>query len=265
MLLQEPPQSPYDLRFELFGFPVRIAWTFWVAAVVFGYGLVQGLDGYFDLASPGPVPMLLLWALCLLVSILIHELGHALAFRQNGINASIVLYHFGGLAIPTSSYSAGHGFDRLSPKQDIWISFAGPLAQMASAVVLIAAVKAAGYRVGAVQWMPGPFYKIPGLLQGAEIDSPGLYALVTFYIFPSVLWALLNLVPVWPLDGGHIMRSIVQLRGGNMVQALWVSVIAAAVLAVYGFANGQQYMGFLFLILGVGNFQALQQSGGSPY
>ena len=75
--------------------------------------------------------------------------------------------------------------------------------------------------------------------------AQGLFALVAFYIFPSVLWALMNLVPVWPLDGGHIMRSIVQLRGGNMIQALWISVIAAGLMAAYGFANGQQYMGYL--------------------
>ncbi len=265
MLLQEPAHSPYDLRFNLLGIPVRVSWTFWLAGLVFGYGLVQGLDQYFDMASPGLMPLLLLWTACLFVSILIHELGHALAFRQNGIHASIVLYHFGGLAIPTGSFSPTRGFGDLTPKQDIWISFAGPLAQLASAVVLVLVVKAAGYRLSVFLWMPGPFERIPGMLEGAEIDSPGLYALVASYIFPSVLWALMNLVPVWPLDGGHIMRSILQLRGGNMSQALWVSVIAGGFMAAYGFSNGQQYMGLLFLVLAVSNFQALQQTGGSRF
>lgn len=265
MLLQEPTQSPYDLRFQLMGFPVRISWTFWLMGIVFGYGLVQSLDFAFGMASPGIVPLLVLWTLCLLVSILIHELGHAFAFRQHGMNASIVLYHFGGLAIPTSSYSPGRSFGGLTPKQDIWISLAGPLAQLASAAVLVAVVKSAGYKLTVFEWMPGPFEKIPGVLEGAQIDSPGLFSLVTFYIFPSVLWALMNLVPVWPLDGGHIMRSIVQLQGGNLRQALWISVIAAALMAAYGFANQQQYMGLLFLVLGISNFQALQQTGGWNY
>jgi Zn-dependent protease len=262
MLLQEPTQSPYDLRFQLMGFPVRISWTFWLMGVVFGYSLVQALDMAFQMASPGIMPLLILWTLCLLVSILIHELGHALAYRQNGMNASIVLYHFGGLAIPTSSFSPGRSSGRLSPQQGIWISFAGPLAQLASAAVVVAAVKAAGYKLSVFEWMPGPFEKIPGVLEGAQIDSPGLFALVTFYIFPSVLWALMNLVPVWPLDGGHIMRSIVQMQGGNLSQALWISVIASGLMAAYGFSNGQQYMGVLFLVLGISNFQALQQTGG---
>jgi Zn-dependent protease len=149
----------------------------------------------------------------------------------------------------------------LSPKQNMWISFAGPLAQIASAVVLMGLVKAAGYRLTVLQWMPGPFYKIPGALEGAEIDSPGLFALVAFYVFPSVLWALMNLVPVYPLDGGQIMRSIVTLQGGNLTQTLWISVIAAGLMAAYGFSNGERYMGILFLVLGVQNFQAIQQTG----
>ena len=124
MLLQEPPHSPYDLRFQLMGFPVRISWSFWIMAVIFGYSLVQLMDMRWGMASPGMMPMLILWTLCLLVSILIHEMGHALAFRQYGMNASIVLYHFGGLAIPTSTFTPGRSFGSLKPEQDIWISFA---------------------------------------------------------------------------------------------------------------------------------------------
>ena len=260
MLLQEPPHSPYDLRFQLMGFPVRICWSFWLMGVVFGYSLVQFVDMDWGMASPGMMPLLILWTLCLLVSILIHELGHALAFRQYGIHSSIVLYHFGGLAIPTSAYTPGISQRDIGPRQDIWISFAGPLAQFLSAVFVVAAVKAAGYRLFVFNLMPGPFAKIPGVLEGEPIDSAGMYAMVTFYIFPSVLWAIMNLVPVWPLDGGHIMRSAVQLQGGNMSQALWIGVIASGLMAAYGFSNDQQYMGVLFLVLGVSNFQALQQT-----
>ncbi|MFK8111263.1 MAG: site-2 protease family protein [Rubripirellula sp.] len=265
MIFQEPAHSPYDLRFTLMGFPVRISWTFWLAGAVFGFSLVRGLDDGFDAASPGLLPLLVLWTLCLFVSILIHELGHALAFRQNGLNASIVLYHFGGLAIPTNSLQGGRGYGGISPKQNMWISFAGPLAQVVSALVVVAVVKAAGYQLWVFTWMPGPLAKVPGMLDGAVIDSPGVFSMVSFYIYPSIVWALLNLVPVYPLDGGQIMRSIVQIQGGNIVQSLWISVIASALMAAYGFSNGQQYMGFLFLVLGVTNFQAIQQAGGGHF
>lgn len=267
MLIQEPGHSPYDLRFQILGFPVRVAWTFWIAALLFGYGLVQDLDFALRDLSPGVLPLWVLWTLCLLVSILVHELGHALAFRQNGIRASVVLYYLGGLAIPTSSYSAGRGFGGVSPKQDVWISFAGPLAQLLSAAVVGGIVVAMGYRLTVLEWMPGPFSRIPGVMEGDELalESPGLFALVTFYMFPSVLWALLNLVPVWPLDGGHIMRSLIVMNGGNVVQALWVSVIASGLMAVYGFTANQQFLGFLFLMLGVSSFQAINQISGPRF
>ncbi|MEM1227592.1 MAG: site-2 protease family protein [Planctomycetota bacterium] len=267
MLLQEPAESPYDLRFELFGFPIRIAWTFWLGAVVFGWDFVVLFDEIGGNQSPGRLALLVLWAFALLTSILIHELGHAFAFRQYGTESSIVLYHFGGLAIPSSSrnvWDTSGGFassfspPRLSHSADLWIALAGPLAQMVSAVALIACVKFAGYSVFAFELMPGPLRKFPGVLEGAPIDSFGLLALVTFYVFPSILWALLNLVPVFPLDGGRVMRSLVMLSGGRSDTWLWISLFSAGACAFYGMTNGQLFMGILFLSLAMGNYQMLQ-------
>ncbi|QDT08061.1 Peptidase family M50 [Rubripirellula lacrimiformis] len=265
-MLQEPTPSPYDLRFRLLGFPVRIAWGFWVMAVVFGYSWVQSLDGMLRELSPGIIPLLVLWSICVFVSILIHELGHALAFRQNGIESSVVLYHFGGLAIPRS----GRSFGSLRLKDDLWISLAGPLAQLFSAVVVIVLVKLSGYRLDQFDTL----YRMPEWLQqtihaddGAVMisDSVGLYAMVDFYLFPSIFWAILNLIPVLPLDGGRIASSLVQMRGGSIETALWISVIAAGLAALYGFSAGQQYMGLLFIALGVMSYQQLQSAGGGSY
>ncbi len=238
-----------------------VSWSFWLASAVFGYGFATSLDDQFGMDSPGFVTLLLLWAGCLFVSILIHEMGHALAFRQNRMESSIVLYFLGGLAIPRSSYSSGSGFQGMSERQSMWIAAAGPLAQILSAVAVILVVRLAGYRAP----VPWPLTMIDWLQEGSQIDSPGLLALVAMYVYPSVLWALLNLVPVWPLDGGRIMSSFLLMQGGNVVQSLWVSVVTAALLAAYGFSNGQQYLGFLFLILGVNNFQAIQQLSGPRY
>ena len=267
MLLQEPGHSRYDLHFELFRFPVRIAWTFWIVALLFGHGMVQLLDFELRELSPGILPLWLLWCICLFVSILIHELGHALAFRQFGIESRIVLYHLGGLAIPSSSFSPGRGNQRLSPRQDVWVSLAGPLAQFLSAVLVGVIVVAMGYRLSVLNLMPKPFESLAGLLEGKDLagDSPGLFALVTFYFYPSVLWALFNLVPVWPLDGGHIARSLILIRRGTVVQALWVSVIAAAIMAIYGFSEKQWFIAMLFFVLGIESFQAIKQLEGPRY
>ena len=260
MFLQQPAQSPYDLRFHLLGFPIRIAWSFWVASIVFGFELVRGIESYFGPDSPGRLALLVLWALCLLVSILIHELGHALAFRRSGIESSIVLYHFGGLAIPGGESAIGFGRPR-GHGNDIWISLAGPLTQFTSAVVLAAVVHFAGYKLEAFRWLPGAWDKLPGVMDGKQIDSPGLYAILVFYLLPSIYWALINLVPVLPLDGGQIARSIVLMRGGDIRQALWVSVIAAGLTAAYGMSIGQTYLAIFFLLMGVSSFQMLQQVG----
>lgn len=263
MLLQEPTESPYDMRLNLFGFPVRISWTFWLGAVVFGYGLVDGFDRMLGPSSPGRAPLLLLWALCMLASILIHELGHALAFRMYGIHSSIVLYHFGGLAIPIGSSMVGRSAGRLGNWGDLVVAAAGPAIQLVSAGLVIAAVKIAGYQVAIFEWMPAGLHRTPGMLEGNAIDSAGLFAMVSFYIFPSVVWALLNLIPVWPLDGGRIARSLVMMGGGDSSQAIWISLVAAGGMAVYGFRNGNTFLGILFLSLAISNFQMLQHSGNS--
>ena len=266
MFLQEPAQSQYDLRFTLMRIPIRVSWTLWIAAFVFGYSLTQLMDRLLGDNSLGLLPMLLVWSACLLVSITIHELGHALAFRRYGIDSSIVLYHFGGMAIPTRSFRGNHSFGGLKPDQNIWISLAGPLAQLGSGILLVVAVKLAGYQLFVFELMPEVFkVAIPSLVQGNSIDSPGLLILVTFYIYPSIMWALLNLLPVLPLDGGQVMRSMIQLSGGNVLQALWVSTIVAGVVGFYGLTNGQTYLGILFLMLGWTNYQAIQQSNRMGY
>ena len=199
----------------------------------------------------------------MLVSILIHELGHAIAFRIYGIHSSIVLYHFGGLAIPMGASMPGRSMGRLGYGADLLIAAAGPVIQLLSAAIVIAAVKMAGYQVAIFEWMPAGLNRTPGMLSGNPIDSAGLFAMVSFYIFPSVVWALLNLIPVWPLDGGRIARSLVLMGGGDSSQALWISLIAAGAMGLYGFRNGNTFMGILFLSLAITNYQALQHSGGS--
>ena len=270
MLLHEPPESEYDLRFMVMGFPVRISWTFWLGAAVFGYALCSG----FPYLPGNPVeslgsaihiaPLLIVWALCLLTSILIHELGHALAFRYYGLHASIVLYHFGGLAIPTGGYLPGRSITRIGEREQLIISAAGPGLQVLAAVVLILVVKLGGYQVGIFDIMPAYLDRIPWVSDGKTIPNQGLYALVSFFVFPSIVWALLNLMPVWPLDGGRIARSFVVMTGGTIAQSLWISIICAGALAVYAFRNDQPMMAIFFAMFGFSSYQLLNpmSSGG---
>src|SRR3954468_12089221 len=113
-VLAAPPPTPYDLRFRLFGFPVRVHPLFWVVALLMGNP---------DLDRPQALARLALWILVVFGSILLHELGHAFAFRFYGCRGVAVdLFWFGGLA-SAEQRPRGHW-------PNIFISLAGPAAQL---------------------------------------------------------------------------------------------------------------------------------------
>jgi stage IV sporulation protein FB len=76
-MFQIPPPTRFDLRFSILGFPVRVHPLFWVIALLLGSG-------------SGNLFYMLLWVIGVFISILIHELGHALAFRRYGQEAEII-------------------------------------------------------------------------------------------------------------------------------------------------------------------------------
>jgi len=120
----------------------------------------------------------------------------------------------------------------------------------------------AGYRVSAYGLMPGPLAEVGERLAGAELDGAALFAIVNFFVLPSIMWGLLNLIPVLPLDGGRIAQSLIGLGGGNPLQAYWLGVVASAVVAVYAFQSGQNFLGIFFVWMGIDNYQAAQSGGG---
>ncbi len=99
MLLSEPQESPYDARFRLFGFSIRVTWLFWVVIAALGYDRSLSLQEDYSLRGYDTefTVILLLWVAAGFLSILVHELGHSLAFRFFGIESHIVLYQMGGL------------------------------------------------------------------------------------------------------------------------------------------------------------------------
>lgn len=264
MFLQQPAESPYDIRFSLMGFSTRISWSFWIVAVVLGYDLAQYIDSAFADTSPGAFALLLIWVGCMAASILVHELGHAVAFRRYGIESSIVLYYLGGLAIPVTSFRGSRSFRSVGSREDLIIAAAGPAFQIGSAIVVVLIAWLADYRVSLLlELIPNQFVNLRQTLGGQQFDNATTFALVNFYVWPSVLWGLLNLVPVLPLDGGRIAKAIIEMQGGASVTAMWLSVITAALLALYGFNNDQLFLGIFFASLAINNYQAIQP--GNPW
>ncbi|CAN0496103.1 unnamed protein product [Hapterophycus canaliculatus] len=107
--------------------------------------------------------------------------------------------------------------------------------------------------------MPYPISDLSQFTTGERIESIGLMAGVFFYVLPSVLWALLNLVPVFPLDGGRVMKSLVLLSGDRSDTWIWISLVSAGGVAFYALTNQQPFLGLMFLSLAAGNYQMLQR------
>src|SRR4051794_14917538 len=95
------------MRFRLFGFPVEIQFTFWIGTFLFSRWQ-QGID-----------ITILVWMAVVFVSILVHELGHAVAIRRHGATPEISLHWMGG----TTSWRAVLPLRR---RDHVIISLAGP-------------------------------------------------------------------------------------------------------------------------------------------
>jgi len=154
--------------FRLFGIPVTIRPSFLVIAALIGF------------TSRRPIVYLVAFVAIVFVSILIHELGHALTARSYGAQVEIELNGIGGL----TSWSVPD--KELSPGQRALVAAAG---------------SGVGVLFGGLVWLfdrlTGPYFEVAGFV-------------VSTLIAVNVLWGLLNWLPVRPLDGGHLFTSLLQ-------------------------------------------------------
>jgi Zn-dependent protease len=262
VFLAEPPRTQWDLNFQVLGFPVRVHPLFWLV------GLLLGVSG-----STQPI-FLVIWFVALFVSILIHELGHALMIRRYGRDAHIVLYAMGGLAIegrPQGDFGSPWSFDSYtqwqprsrSPNEQIFISAAGPGIQLLLAAAIIGVIYATGGYVGIErdQSIPLPDPHLGRQLEG----NANVYVLVWYLLYINIIWALVNLLPVLPLDGGQIALQVMSQHDpwGGVQRALWLSVITGAVMAVVSLLLlKQMFTMLLFASLAASSYLTLQQMGG---
>ncbi|HVG59634.1 MAG TPA: site-2 protease family protein [Hyalangium sp.] len=209
------------LRFRVAGFPVQVHPLFFLTT------LATGATGGWNPAR------LAVWFGVVFVSVLVHELGHALAFRRYGHGASISLHGLGGTATST-------GGRRLTHRQELWLSLAGP---------------GAGFLLG-------------GLVLVLQLLTPvGQAGGWVGYAVRALLWAnfgygLLNLLPIVPLDGGHAMAALIRERKGNRFEWLvhGISLAAAVVLLVLAIVWKQLWLGGFALVLAVLNVGRFAQT-----
>jgi len=196
------------------------------------FGLVLGLTAAPDQQGGGlgPAAVVPVWVALVFVSVLFHELGHAVAFRAFGYTSTIQLMMFGGVTTPDTDRPLSWG-------KDVITTLAGPIFGIALALLCA--------------WLA------PRV--GGDLAH---YALV-WGARTNFVWAVFNLLPVLPMDGGRLSRAVLGRIFGRwgVAGAYALGVLTCAALA-YGFYRvgiaAPVTLVFL-LIFAAQNFQALIQ------
>lgn len=209
------------LQFRVAGVPVRIDPLFFVVMGMFG--LAGGRRGW----------LILEWLVVAGVSILVHEMGHALAFRRFGSRPEIVLHGFGGATTGTAQ----------PPVRSMVVSVAGPLTGFAVGFAALLVARAV-----------------------TPTDSELVEAILVDLIFVNIAWGVFNLLPILPLDGGNIVASFFERTTGDTTQrkARIVSVATAVAVGVVGLAYGQPFVALLAALFGSQNFRSLGADRDQP-
>ncbi len=199
------------------------------ALVILGLLILPGLEQGIWVRST-------LLGVILIVSILVHELGHAWTAERYGLGPCRVLVHgFGGLC------SFG---ERPDHRQGLVISLAGP---------------AAGLLLGGAAW---------GVAQaaGPGLDGPMAIALA-LAVRINLFWSLFNLLPMFPLDGGQALRHLLHLRLPAPRAEAWtrrVGLVLGVAVAGWGLYTRSLFIGFIgLMVVGQNRAPAPETSGTS--
>jgi stage IV sporulation protein FB len=152
----------------------------------------------------GNVAQTVAWIVIVFVSILVHELGHAFTARMYGASVAIELNGLGGL----TRWSVPDG--QLSPGRRALVAAAG---------------SATGLLFGGLVWLVasqgGPYW---GLTSFVLVNT----------VRVNVFWGLLNWAPIRPLDGGHLLMSLLEKvaprRATSIARAIFMTSAAAALV-----------------------------------
>jgi stage IV sporulation protein FB len=244
-------ETPYDLRFRLLGVPVRIHPMFWLVSAVLGWQ-------DYDLAAVA------LWVACVLLSILVHEFGHALMAKVYGSSPSIVLWGLGGLC-----YSEA---ERQTPLQRLAVVLSGPGAGFLLFGVLVLVTSllfqiSPAEHLDSIMSLVGlanfPASVVGKFVEGLHSESGGRFLARTYHYLTwiNLMWGLVNLLPLWPLDGGQATQILLSFvdrargpRWGHVVSLLVAGSLAVAV----GIWTKDLFLTIFFGYFAVVNYQVLQ-------
>lgn len=197
---------------------VRINPFFWLMALFIGWLNAKNFSE------------IIVWVFVVFISVLVHEMGHALTalfFKQK---VQIQLTAFGGLTIREGK--------KLNPGKEFLVVLAGPL-------------------FGLMLFIIAAF-----CMRYLKEDSSLLFYLLKVVSLVNLLWSLLNLIPVMPLDGGQLLKIVMEkIFGFQGVKGVhFVSLILASLLTILALVVGQFFIAILFIILAYTSYKGIKQS-----
>lgn len=209
------------ISFSLFNIPVRVLPWFWITLALIGG--VLGADTKQALFE------ILLFLIAGFISILVHELGHALTAKHFGKQVEIVLQAFGGYA----AYSGGAPLSR--PKTFL-ITAAGPAIQIALGFVVLLFAN-----------------------QFDGLSPQAAYFIRILYVI-SFFWAILNLIPVLPLDGGRIMETLLGPQRIRLTLMISMGVAVAIGVLSLVFLPGSILLPIFMGLMAYESYKALKET-----
>lgn len=189
-------------HFHVLGIPVRIEPFFWIAAVLLAYNL-------------GDARLIIMWVAVVLVSVLVHELGHALALKAFGQSSAIVLHGFGGLTFSQRN---------LDRSRSIVVTLAGPFAALALLGIPALLLRDSEYGLDLA------------LDYGMDDQVFGVWPVIVFAAYVNIWWSIANLLPIRPLDGGNVLTELVGIQKARLV-----SVVVGAGAAVWAYTHSDAF------------------------
>jgi len=226
MLMDYQQETTWDLRLNLLGTPIRVHPMFWIVTAILGWP-------YYTMTND--LTVLLTWIMAVFFSILIHELGHVFMGEFFGTRGYIILHGFGGVAI---------GSNNLSNR---WKRIAITLAEPEIQLLLYSLVWYLSESNVIPQENKGPWLKV------------NLF--VGFLLYINLYWPILNLLPVFPLDGGQAIRDFLGLFLRTADKITYILSIIVSVLMIIYFAKTENYfMIFLFIMMAMQNMELFKRA-----
>lgn len=198
---------------------------FWIVAALIGIMTSSHLSGENIFFGVA------IWIGIVFVSVLVHEFGHALTAVTFGQQTHIELVAMGGLTHRTGK--------KLKLWQDFIVVFNGPLA---------------GFLL----------FLLAGYLNEAFVTPKTIpYYILLNLRNANLIWTIFNLIPVYPLDGGHlfsiILNSIFGIKG--LRASFLISCLFSALLGIYFFLlGGNLFIGSIFLLFAFENYRSWKGS-----